>query len=217
MNAKDIGFKLTGIKSLFMHADDVLAADKLNAARKTPGKKGVAGDDRSPAWTWKTYLYTDGEHVCMPSQALMVMLRKGGVEFRTQGKKTLKAESQASVLIVDEMVKLTTHSGKLVKLADINDITSEVFEDHIAAAEKLGFVLDVRRAKVGAAKHVRVRPKFLTGWTLDCVAQVDVDRIPAATFGDLLAYCGSYVGIGDWRPSSPQSPGPHGRFTVEML
>lgn len=218
MNQKSSQFELTGIRSLFMHADDVLAADALQRARKAPGKKGTAGDDRDPSWSWKTYLYSDGQHLCMPSLALMTMLRKGGVEFKTQGKKTLKAESQASVMFDAEYIPLLTHKGKLVATKDLDAIDNDApFDDHSAAAEKLGFVLDVRRAKVGTSKHVRVRPKFLPGWQLKCAAIVDIDRISIAVFEQLLIYCGNYVGLGDWRPSAPQSPGQHGRFTVVML
>jgi len=214
---QSINFSLTGITSLFMHADDVRAADMLDKARKTPGKRGKAGDDRSPPWSWKTYLYRDEENICWPSQALMAMLRKGGASFKTEGKKTLKGESQASIVFLRENLALYTSQGKQVAIAAIDAIDNDaIFEEHEATVEKLGFVLDVRRASIGTSKNVRVRPKFLPGWRIAANAMVDTDRIPEDRFRELLIFCGSYVGLGDWRPSSPKSPGPHGRFDVKF-
>jgi hypothetical protein len=214
MKMQEIPFVLTGTRSLFIHADNVEAADMLEDARKAPGRKGKKGDDRDPVWSWKTYLYVHDGRIVFPSAALMAMLRKGGVDFPMAGKKTLKAETQASILFEEEYLDLRTHKGKRITAKQIDAITSEDFDDHKAAAEKLGFVLDVRRAKIRASKNVRVRPKFLPGWTIAAAAHVDVERISEKLFFEVLKYCGRYVGIGDWRPSAPMSPGPHGRFDV---
>lgn len=214
---KEIEFILTGITSLFMHADDVRAADLLEQARKKPGRRGKAGDDRSPPWSWKTYLYRDEANICWPSQALMAMLRKGGANFKTEGKKTLKSESQASIVFQQEYLNLFTHQGHQISIDAIDAIDNTApFAAHEAAAEELGFVLDVRRATIGTSKNVRVRPKFLPGWRIEARAEVDLERIPKDRFRELLIFCGLYVGLGDWRPSSPKSPGPHGRFGITL-
>lgn len=216
MLLKEIQFIIRGTNSLLIHSDDVLAADRLSEARKAPGRKGVAGDDRDPAWTWKTYLYTSDGHLAWPTQNLMACFRKGGVEFRVKGKKTLKAESQASILFEQDYLPLQAWPGKNVALEDLDAIDDEWrFIEHADAIVKMGgMVLDVRRAKVGSQKHVRVRLKLLPGWSLVCKPIVDVDRIPVDVFKALVQYCGMYCGIGDWRPSSPMAPGSHGRFEV---
>ena len=78
-----IRFELTGIMPLIMHQDDVEASDLLNEWRKDPSNKNksVAGDDRSPAWTWQTYLYSDGENVTLPAANLMVAIRQGSTQL----------------------------------------------------------------------------------------------------------------------------------------
>jgi hypothetical protein len=42
------------------------------------------------------------------------------------------------------------------------------------------------------------------------------DTITEAVLKNILIFAGAYSGIGDWRPSSPKSPGPYGKFTVEI-
>jgi hypothetical protein len=216
---KTVSFEITGVTSYLMHADNVEASDTLMTARKVPGKKGVAGDDRSPAWGWKTYLYHDGEHLCVPCQALMVAMRKAGANFKTKGKSTLKSESQSSIIFATDLLPIRTSGGKLVKVSDVDKIPKDMDfdEQKVHVESKLGFVLDVRRAAVGTSKHVRVRPKFLTGWSVRGECAIEDDRISVATFGELLTYAGNFCGIGDWRPSSPKAPGPHGRFTATVL
>jgi len=66
-------FELTGFMPLLMHADNIEGSDELTEWRKLPANKGlsVPGDDRSPGWTWQTYLYHDGEHVVMPADLVV--------------------------------------------------------------------------------------------------------------------------------------------------
>ena len=72
----NVDFTLTGLSPLLMHADDVLMADELSHARKTmPKGQKAAGDDRSPAWSWHTYCYHEGDELVWPSENLMVSLR----------------------------------------------------------------------------------------------------------------------------------------------
>jgi hypothetical protein len=214
-------FKLVGVTSVFIHQDDVRDADRVSQWRKLPQNKSVAhGDDRFPSWTWKTYLYSDGERVCIPSANLMAALRKGGAEFSLQGsRKSLKAASQSCIRIIDEFLPISTHAGNFVTTEQIDKIGDDLgFEGHATAAEKLKFVLDCRRATMGTSKHVRVRPKFLPGWSVSGEGIVtDGAKIPLEQLASLFGHIGDYVGIGDWRPGAPKSPGTHGRFSAEVV
>lgn len=60
----------TGLTPLLMHSDDVEWSDSIKAWRDDPANKRfkVAGDDRSPAWTWIGYLWHDGTVVGIPAE-----------------------------------------------------------------------------------------------------------------------------------------------------
>lgn len=215
------GFKLTGNPtSLLVHQDDVPSSDKLTEARKQLGKRQIKGDDRCPAWTWKTYLYSDGKHIVLPAANLGACLMKGGAEFPVPGKRmqTLKTKVPACLRFVDEYLPICVN-GKPITVEQIDAIDNDApFEEHEKAVAKLGFVIDVRRVTIGQAKHIRCRPKFLPGWTVSgTLMNANEDMIPDDVLHMLLDYCGDYVGLGDWRPSSPKKPGPHGRFKVELI
>jgi len=210
-----------GPTSMFMHADDVVGAGKLDLARKgakSKGQKSVAGDDRSPVWSWKTYLYTDGEHVVVPTANLSKCLMEGGSQFTLKGKKTLKQATMSSLAWEEESLPLHLDAKRILTTSDIDAFDDRAeFEEHEARAKKMGFILDVRRASVGTSKHVRVRPKFPSGWWCEGTLLVlHPDLISQGTLQDLLNYCGPMVGIGDWRPSAPKKPGPHGKFTATV-
>lgn len=220
---------LTGAHAgMLMHADDVAGADALSAYRsaaKGKGKqKSVAGDDRTPPWSYWIYLQHDGERLCLTGLQLSAMLMKGGAEFKMSGRRgrSLKAATQTLIHIADPSWPLMVKRGKTMKeitVAEIRAIGEDAtFDEHISACAKLGFLLDVRRASVGQSKHVRVRPRFDAGWTASGLVNIlDDDLISRDTFAGILEYCGDFVGIGDWRPSAPKKPGPHGRFTVEVV
>jgi hypothetical protein len=72
--------------------------------------------------------------------------------------------------------------------------------------------LFVKRARIGNAKHVRVRPRF-DSWSVSGTLTVLDDSITTDVLERILTHAGAYAGVGDWRPSSPKSPGPFGRFT----
>jgi len=218
-------FKLTatGITSVFAHRDDVVAADKVEEWRKQPENKNAKkGDDRYPGWTWKTYLYYSEDKdnlIGLPIGNLMAALKKGGVEFSLQSsRKSLKAASQTTIRISSPFLPIALHNKVVLTGDDIDAIDGNLpFDEQQDLAKKIGFVIDCRRATVGAAKHVRCRPKFLPGWTFDVEGLVtDEHKIPKKTFVDLFTLVGDQVGVGDWRPGAPKSPGTHGRFTVDV-
>jgi len=212
--------KLEGITSLFLHQDAVLETDRVQAWRKDPKNKASAkGDDRFPPWTWRTYLYVDGADIVLPAMNITAMLSKGGTDFSLQGsRKSLKAAAASLIVLTDVSFPLSTHKGKPLQIADINAIDPDMpFEDQIIAVEKLGFVIDVRRVTIGTSKHIRCRPRLLPGWTCTIRGQViDENKIPKAELGRLFEYCGTVVGLGDWRPGAPKKPGPHGKFVAKV-
>lgn len=220
-NMKKLNVVFTGgPTSLLMHLDDVEAADAVKAWRSDPKNKHVPkGDDRYPVWTWKTYLYHDGQHVALPTSSIMACIRQGGVNFDLGGsRKTLKAATQSYVRFEQEFLKIKTHDGRLVALKDIDKISdTEAFSHHKTEVGKLGFLLKMGRAKIGATKHNRVRPMFPPGWSMEgTVLITDEEKIPVNQFKNLLNLCGELVGLCDWRPGAPKSPGVYGRFTVKV-
>ena len=208
-------FVLTGLMPLLMHADDVEAADELEAWRKDPQNKdrSRAGDDRSPAWTWHNYLYHDGEHISMPSDNLMVALRGAGTQLILKGQKTYKSLTQSGILIDTEHCQFLC-AGKQIPIGKIHALHDKTFQDQKAGADKLGFSLFVKRAKVGQSKHVRVRPRF-NDWSVRGSLQVSTEDITPDILAMLFDIAGSKCGLCDWRPSS-KTPGAFGMFSAEV-
>ncbi len=212
-----VDFQLTGMTPLLLHQDDVIQADALGEWRSDPNHKELSkrGDDRSPPWTWKTYTYTDGQYVVMPSANLMVCLRQAGVQLlHPKGKsgKTLKEATQSGLQIDAEFLALLAE-GKRVPWAAIAAIDSARFLDHVHAAEALGFRLFVKRAKVGQAKHIRVRPRF-NDWAVHGTLCVLDDVFSRDLLRDLFEKAGKQ-GLGDWRPGC-KTPGSFGQFTAKL-
>ena len=219
-----------GPTSMLMHADDVLKNDQLQAYRgaakaKGKGAKSVAGDDRTPPWSYWTYLYHDEKSICLTDLQISACLMKGATEFKMSGKKgkTLKSASQTLLQSMDPMWPIMVErAGKkgmhAISVKELFALGDEApFEDHVAKCADLGFLLDVRRAAVGQSKHVRVRPRFPAGWQVQGeIRVIDETLISGETLQAILEYCGDFVGLGDWRPSSPKKPGPHGRFTAKL-
>lgn len=209
-------FTLKGMTPYLMHADDVIASDGLMAWRKAPGNKSVSvpGDDRSPAWTWQTYLYADGEKLAIPSECLMTALRKAGAMIPAKGKATFKSLTQSGMLITSDFCAFAA-AGREVDLGAIHRLRDLPFGKQAEGVRKLGFELMVKRAKVGESKHVRVRAKF-AAWEMSGAIEVIEPAITPAVLDQLFEIAGRAVGLGDWRPSAPKSPGPYGMFTATI-
>jgi len=207
-------FSLTGDMPLIMHQDDVEASDTLMAWRKAPENKNlsVAGDDRSPPWTWQTYLYSDGENVTIPAQNLMVAIRQAGTQIILKKQKTYKEISQSGLLIPTEYLDFST-AGRKVEIGEIEAVRDLPFQEQSEAARKLGFRLFIKRAVIGKAKHVRVRPRFDV-WELAGTIRVLVPEITWDVLGKLFELAGR-VGLCDWRPGC-KTPGPYGMFTAKV-
>ena len=117
-------FLLTGTQPLLMHRDDIDGSDSLEAWRKNPKNKGLskAGDDRSPAWTWQTYIYCDDDaNIVMPSDNVMASLIGAGAQMSGgKGGKTLKRGAACGLLIPDEFLELKI-GGKVVSMKPFFD------------------------------------------------------------------------------------------------
>lgn len=212
-------FHLTGQSALLMHFDDVEWADEVDAWRLDPAntkKKGEkSGDDRRPAWAWLGYCYHDGENLVVPSANLSACCKKAGSRVPMGRQKTFKELAVSGIFFETEFLAFTNR-GKPVRyepLARLRDEENE-FRAHAAAVAEMGFKLDVRRAKVGTAKHVRVRPRF-EAWGIKGTLETTAHEITPDVLESIFTQAGR-VGLGDWRPGSPQSPGPFGMFTHKL-
>ncbi len=212
---------INGLSPLLMHQDNIAFSEKIKAWQKDPINKelSIAGDDRSPAFTWLGYVYHDGKHLGMPADNMMTMFREGGAKVKSgNGKETYKKQTQAGLMLDQQQMQLLV-GGKPIEVKPFNDLIGvNDFLKHLEAAENAGFELLVKRAKVGMAKHVRVRPMFRE-WSLVgsfTVMDEEVSGLTEQVLRLILAQAGALVGMGDWRPSSPKSSGSFGRFEFEL-
>lgn len=210
---------ITGLTPLLMHWDNIQWADDMEAWKNDPGNKknSRAGDDRTPAWRWIGSVYNDGANVVIPSDNLARAMMEGGAMVLVPGGrsgKTFKAQSQSGIRTLEESWALTVN-GNAIDYADIDALRQvSDFKEHIAAARRLGFDLFVKRAKVGASKHIRVRPRF-DQWAASGEVAVLDEQITHGVLSDILSYAGKYKGLGDWRPGG-RTPGSYGMFTAEV-
>jgi len=211
-----VAFELVGDTPLIMHWDNIEGGDLLKAWRQNPENKNlsVPGDDRSPPWTWHTYCYVDGEHVVMPHENVMGTLLYGGTQVILKKQKTFKELSQSGVLIDTEHLEFFYGKDKQVKVSDLLAIRERTFAEQSQAVQDMGFRLFVKRAKIGQAKHVRVRPRFET-WTVRGTLHVMVPEVTMDVLTTIFTYAGR-GGLCDWRPSSPKRPGPYGMFVADL-
>ncbi len=209
-------FELVGRTPILFHCDDVMAADELDAWRKSPENKNISkpGDDRSPAWTWMRYLYHDGESLVIPNENIMACLRKAGSDVKLAGKKTAKSVSQSCIIMTDFHSEFLV-KGKRIAYEPIARLAEKPFKEQFDAVQKLGFKLLVKRAAVNGSKHVRVRAMF-QNWSIRGTFEVTDPVLTPELLKMLFDGAGRYVGIGDWRPGSPKSPGSYGIFKSEL-
>ncbi|MCK9327970.1 MAG: hypothetical protein M0P69_20920 [Bacteroidales bacterium] len=214
---KDYMVTLNGMRDLLMHKDNIQHGERVKKWSKDPANKdvSVAGDDRSPAWTWIGYLYAEYGKVVIDSDNLMTMLREGGAQVSTgKGKKTFKAQTQSGI-IVNEIGWPLIVDWREIDYEPIKALLNENdFEKHLELAEELGFTLFVKRAKIGMSKHIRVRPRF-SNWQASGTITVTDPMLTKDVLQDILTFAGARCGLCDWRPSS-KSPGQFGTFMATL-
>jgi hypothetical protein len=218
MDARKYEITLIGARGLLMHKDNIIFAEKAKAWRKDPKNKrdSIAGDDRSPAFSWIGYCYDDGKNLVIDSDNLMTMFREGGSKCPT-GKKqeTFKKLTQSGMLVNEIGWPLLVDGAPIPWSAIKSFENEEDFSKHEELAKSFGFELFIKRAKIGKAKHVRVRPKF-EKWSATGTITVFNQEITLDVLRNILNCAGTLCGICDWRPSSPMAPGPWGTFTSEI-
>jgi hypothetical protein len=212
---------LTGKTPMLHHADDIDWADRMGEWKNDPSnrKASKAGDDRSPAFRWIGSMYHDGSVVAIPSDNLMRAFMEGGAMVPVPGGKsgkTFKAQTQSGMLVVGSHWPLFVGDAKkTIPVASVQSLLSEKdFAKHRAHVETLGFSLFLKRAKIGASKHVRVRP-FFSPWSSTGKISVWDEQITLQVLKDVCSYAGSYKGLGDWRPGG-RTPGAYGMFTATV-
>ena len=201
---------IEGRTPLLMHYNNLEARDAVQARGRQGGK---AGDDRTPADTWKASVYVDEKNVVVPAECLLAALMWAGKKISIGKMQTLKAASQ-SILFDDFFVPLLI-DGETIARADIEAIDGK-FPDHCKAARDLGFSLFVKPATVNGKSHVRVRPRFdrwalVTGFETD-----DDDLLGGSNRIESLFDGAGKSGLGDWRPSAPKKPGMYGMFRAQV-
>jgi hypothetical protein len=201
-----------------MHHDNLSWAETMKKWTGDPANRqgSVAGDDRSPAWRWIGNLYTESGKIVIPSDNLMTVLREGGKRCPTgKGQSTFKAQTQSGI-VVDQSAWPVLIDDRTLDYAPIKAlIENPDFAIHEQTCIDQGYSLFVKRAKIGTAKHVRVRPRF-DKWAVKGTVTVLDDMITTDVLRNILVFAGTYAGIGDWRPSSPKSPGSFGKFISEI-
>ncbi len=218
MYEKRYEFTLTGLAPMIMHWDNIEWADQIKDEReriKEDDKANFkAGDDRCPAFTWKGYTYNDGTHICLPSDNIRSCLIKAAAKVTLSGKESYK-KLVASGILLDEMYVDMFVNDKQIPFKGVEAIDG-TFKTNADAVKDLGFKLLVKRAAVGQAKHVRVRPLF-ENWTVKGTFLLVEEQITNKVLKNIWRIAGLNIGLCDWRPGSPKSPGPYGRFSTELV
>lgn len=221
MYQKTYAVKLTGVNDILLHKDNIQWGERVKIWSKEPANKAVsvAGDDRSPAWTWLGCCYDEigKDYMVIDADCIMSMLRDGGKKCPApNGKGSMKAQTQSGIIMLEIAWPLLTN-GKEINLKSLmNGLHNELdFSKHEESAKAEGFELFVKRAKIGANKHVRVRPR-IRNWSASGRLIVVDPQITTTMLQNILTFGGRFCGLGDWRPGSPKSPGQFGTFTAEV-
>jgi hypothetical protein len=209
--------EFTGTTPLLMHSDNIEWADQMEEWKNDPANKKLskAGDDRTPPFRWIGCLYHDGNNVAMPSENIMRCIMDGAAQVPIgKGNKTFKATSQSGLVSLDPFFEFKTN-GRLIPFSEIEAMMPlKTYKEHVDRAVQMGFSLFMKRARVGTAKHIRVRPRF-DRWTCTGRMAITDPTITPKVLETILTISGQIKGLSDWRPGS-RTPGSWGMFTVKL-
>lgn len=211
-------FTLTGDTPLLMNHNNIEFRDTLAEwiADKENVSKSKAGDDRTPPWSWHGRMYTDGLKVAMPQDNIMSCLKAAGAKIPT-GKRggNYKKATQSCLMISTLFCEFVGSEGE-IKVENFMKFKGETFARQRDLATDLGFSLFVKAASVNGKSHTRVRPRFESWAIRGKIEILDTNEMPPAKMAEIFDVAGKMVGLGDWRPGVSKSPGPYGRFLVEL-
>jgi hypothetical protein len=209
---------LESVTPLLMHRDNLEFKAIVERWQRDPANrdKSIPGDDRSPAWNWIGSLYHDGKQVALPTDCVMASCMGAGTEVKApRGKKTLKAQTQSGMAFAEPFLTFAVNGGRPIPMSALQPLhQDENFDQHMLAVRDLGFALDIRRARIGTSKHVRVRPVFET-WRATGTLNVWDDTLTTEILNTVFYLAGDKYGLLEWRPSG-RRPGPFGRFRAEI-
>jgi hypothetical protein len=168
-----------------------------------------AGDDRTPAWLWQGYLYKDENNVAMPYENIMTCIRQASAQMILKGNKTYKEISQSGLSPLGEFAQFFC-DGKQIDVVKVDKLRDLPFEEQMDGARKLGFQLWLKRARIGQAKHIRVRPRF-NKWSVKGELSILRDDILTKDVLNQIFDIAGRTGLGDWRPGC-KTPGSYGMF-----
>jgi hypothetical protein len=218
------------MKSYDVDANDVMKEWK--EASKRTKDKSVPGDDRTPPWRWTLAMYStrrDGagktvrELLALPRQNLIAAMVNKGATFEYKQKLSCKHLATTGMVWLGDPDAVMLVDGKEVDVGamkvEAKKLEKQPFEEQYDVAKRLGhgcIALDVRGVGIGKGKdktrHVRVRPR-ISRWSAEFQALIEPDLVDTLT--ELLRYCGSMAGLGDWRPAGP-TPGVFGKFDADV-
>lgn len=220
MEAVEYRFELTSRTAILFHADDIEENDRLKEWRDDPKNRPlfVPGDDRTPPWSWQTYLYFNPADGCLaiPQEVIMRCLGVAAAKVTLKGMTTFKGLSQCGMYLDSEFVKFTT-GGKQIKKSAIVGMEDNPFKAQADKVMKLGGKLFLKRVKPpgSKSKHVRVRLR-IDSWKVEGVIAVTEEAITPEILQTIFGIAGKRAGLLDWRPSAPSNPGPFGQFTAQL-
>lgn len=208
---------IEGRTPMIVHADNIEWADRMEAWKRDPANRGKskAGDDRTPPYRWLGSLYHHGGQITVPTENLMRSVMTGGALVPTgRGQKTFKAQTQSGIIAPDIHWPLLNRGAAVPTAPLFADFETRTWEQWNTLVESMGFQLFLKRARIGPAKHVRVRPKF-DAWSLTGSLVVLDEAITETVLTQILEYAGRFGGLCEWRPGC-RTPGPYGMYTATV-
>lgn len=209
--------RLMGQTPYIQHSDNVEWADEMERWLRNPDNKksSTPGDDRTPAFRWLGCLYHDGTQIVVPSDSIRAALREAGATLSTGHRtETFKSASQSGLIINEAAWPLVVNERTIPTAPFMESKEIRSFADWQRLAAGYGFMLFVKRVRVGMSKHIRVRPVF-DSWASEGTITVTDTRITEQVLQMLVSQAGRLKGIGDWRPGG-RTPGTFGMFKADV-